>query len=215
MYTLLINNDNTVTASISHPIMQRSKLVDDLYFLVPKEYNSWDMSEFDLIMGYRTPISHSFNYKKLVLTDENYKERYLRYTLTLDTDLTAENGDVEINLEFIGVFMQTDGTVIQRTRTIMPYKLTVVPIASWFTAPDDALDTLTQMIIANQQNIKAASDLVGIINQSKADDIVLDKTNKEIYLTVHGNKLGTSIPLSELGDEMAEAAENGLVKMNI
>lgn len=215
MYTLLINNDNTVTATVTHPIMQRSKLVDDLYFIVPKMYNKYDMSEFSFVMEYRTPISHTYNYKVLVLTDPDYKQEYLRYTIDIDTDLTSENGELELNLKFIGTFMQADGTVLQQVRELAPCTITIVPIASWFTAPDEALDTLTQMIIANQQNIKATVDLAGVLNQSKADDIYLDKVNKELYVTVHGKKSGTPIPLSELGDELAEATEKGLVKMNI
>ncbi len=215
MYTLLINNDNTVTATVTHPIMQRSKLVDDLYFIVPKMYNKYNMSDFDFIMEYKTPVLNKHSLKKLVLVDENYKGDYLKYTLSIDTDLTAENGDVEIKLKFIGLSMQLDGTVLQHVREIMPFKLTIIPIVSWFIDPDEDLDPLVQMIIANQQNIKATADLAGILNQSKADNISLDKINKEIYLTQHGNKLGNAIPLSELGDELAEATEKGLVKMNI
>lgn len=215
MYTILINDDNTVTESETHPIMQRSKLVDDLCFIVPKIYNGYDMSKFVFTMEYRTPISHTYNYKILVLTDPNYKDDFLKYTIDIDTDLTAENGDLEINLRFIGTFMQTDGTVLQQVREISPYKLTIIPITSWFVAPDEALDTLTQMIIANQQNIQATADLAGALNQSKADNIKLDKESKELYLTAHGSKIGTSVVLEELGDEIAEATRKGLVRVNI
>lgn len=215
MYTILINDDNTVTETITHPIMQRSKLVDDLCFLVPKMYNGHDMSKFVFIMEYRTPISHTYNYKTLVLTDSDYKENYLRYTLDIDTDLTAENGELELHLKLVGTFMQEDGTVLQQVREIAPHKLKIIPITSWFAAPDEALDALTQMIIANQQNIQATADLAGTLNQSKADNISLDKTSKELYLTAHGNKVGTSILLEELGDELAEATNKGLVRVNI
>lgn len=215
MYTLLINNDNTVTASVTHPIMQRSKLVDDLYFIVPKMYNKYDMADFDFIMEYRTPISHTYNYKALTLTDPSYKNDYLRYTIDIDTDLTSENGELELNLKFVGTFMQQDGTVLQQVRELAPCTLTIIPVVSWFTAPDEALNTLTQMIIANQQNIKATADLAGILNQSKADNIKLDKDAKELYLESNGTKTGNSINLEELGDEIAEATKKGLVRVNI
>ena len=38
MYTILVNDDNTLTTSVRERIMQRSKLVDSLHFLVEPTY---------------------------------------------------------------------------------------------------------------------------------------------------------------------------------
>ena len=42
MYTVKINDDNTVSIVAKQRIVQFSKLVDELYFIVPKLYNPAD-----------------------------------------------------------------------------------------------------------------------------------------------------------------------------
>lgn len=44
MYTFLINEDNTLTASVVERIMERSKLVDNLHFLADPTYKNVDMT---------------------------------------------------------------------------------------------------------------------------------------------------------------------------
>jgi len=44
MYTILLNNDNKLVTSVRERIMQRSKLVDNLHFLVDPAYKELDMS---------------------------------------------------------------------------------------------------------------------------------------------------------------------------
>lgn len=45
MYTFLIGADNTLTASTTERIMQRSKLVDSLHFLADPTYKGVDMTD--------------------------------------------------------------------------------------------------------------------------------------------------------------------------
>ena len=44
MYTILVNNDNTLYGSQKERIMQRSKLVNTLRFIVEPIYNDIDMT---------------------------------------------------------------------------------------------------------------------------------------------------------------------------
>ena len=60
MYTILVNQDNTMTTSVRERIMQRSKLVDSLHFLVEPIYKELDMSDFTVVMEYILPVSKEY-----------------------------------------------------------------------------------------------------------------------------------------------------------
>ena len=215
MYTILIKQDNTAVSTETQRIMQRSKLVDTLQFIVPKMYEDYEMREFDFMLQYRLPISHELKWEILTLVNEDYKTDYLLYTVPIDTSLTVENGEVEMQLSFIRKSMQEDGTTIEQEREIAPVTITIIPVTDWFTVPDSALSTLTQYYLAAQNNIKALNDLIGTINQKKADEIKLDVKEGSLYLTSNGKQIGTPIPLNQLGDEIAEETEGGLIRVNI
>ena len=94
-YTILVNNSNELVTTVKNRIMQRSKLVDSLRFLVEPEYNGLDMSTFTVLLEYLTPVSHEYRTEVLVKSADLYKN-YLEYTLPFDTQLTREAGDVQL-----------------------------------------------------------------------------------------------------------------------
>lgn len=215
MYTILIKNDNTAVTKEKQRIMQRSKLVDTLQFIVPKLYQEYEMKDFDFLLQYRLPISHELKLEVLTLSDEDYKTDYLLYSLPIDTALTVENGEVELQLSFVRKYMLDNGTTIEQNREIDPISITVIPVTEWFTAPDSALSTLKQYYLAAQSNINALNDLIETLDQNKADNIKLDVKEGSIYLTANGKQIGTPIDIEELGDSIAEETEGGLIKVNI
>lgn len=213
-YTLLINNDNTIVATERHRIMQYSKLVDKLRFIVPKKYGDLDMENFPPLLQYRTPIMHILKIERPVLLDNDYKNDYLLYTMPISTSFTAESGDVELQLSFPGLNMDADGNVTEHNRETDRIIIPVIPVSNWFTVPDEALSTLTQYYLANQQQINALEDLAGILNQNKLDDITLDKEQGKVIGVVNGVFTGKGIDIEELGNELAEKTTEGLIKVN-
>lgn len=214
MYTILINTDNTATAVERQRIMQYSKLVDTLRFIVAETYNGWQIDKSSFVLQYRTPVTHTLKLATLELSDEPYSAGYLQYKLSVDTDMTAENGDLELLVSFKEVSMNEEGEVTTRNRNVGEIVIPVIPVSNWFTAPDEALDTLTQYYVANQQTIQAISDLIGTINQNKADDVILDAENGRLHAGNDGKKIGEGISLEELGDLLAEWTRKGLIKIN-
>lgn len=91
MYTILLGDDNQLTVSVEERIMQQSKLVDNLHFLVEPVYKEQDMSGFTCLMEYLPPVSKRYKSEILSLSDEPYKGM-LEYRLPFDTNLTAEAG---------------------------------------------------------------------------------------------------------------------------
>ena len=98
-YTIIVGADNSLYGSRKRKILQREKLFNKLWFLASPYYNGYDMSRCTVTMRYLLPISKEFITETLVLSDEKYEE-YLKYILPIDSNLTKEWGDIELNLTF-------------------------------------------------------------------------------------------------------------------
>ena len=215
MYTILVNDDNTLTTSVRERIMQRSKLVDSLHFLVSPIYKELDMTDFTVTMEYILPVSKEYVSEVLVKSEELYKEM-LEYKLPFDTDLTKEAGEIEVKLTFSKVDLDADGNDIQYVRKISATSITIIPVESWCDIiPDKALDAIDQRIIKTDAQIKALLEANEITRLEKADNLVLDNENKELYLTAEGNQIGDKVKLSDLGNEIVQSSDEGLITMMI
>ena len=215
MYTILVNDDNTLTTSVRERIMQRGKLVDSLHFLVSPTYKELDMTDFTVTMEYILPVSKEYVSEVLVKSEELYKEM-LEYKLPFDTDLTKEAGEIEVKLTFSKVDLDADGNDIQYVRKISATSITIIPVESWCDIiPDKALDAIDQRIIKTDAQIKALLEANEITRLEKADNLVLDNENKELYLTAEGNQIGDKVKLSDLGNEIVQSSDEGLITMMI
>ena len=215
MYTILVNDDNTLTTSVRERIMQRSKLVDSLHFLVEPTYKELNIADFTVTLEYVLPISKRYKVETLIKSDELYKER-LEYKLPFDTNLTREYGDIEIQLTFTKVDLDEEGKDIQYVRKTSTTSITIVPISAWSDViPDEALTDLDQKILKTDAQIKELHEIQENILVEKADNLVLDEENKELYLTAEGNQIGNKVKLSDLGNEIVQSSNEGLITMMI
>ena len=215
MYTILVNDDNTLTTSVRERIMQRSKLVDSLHFLVEPTYKELNIADFTVTLEYVLPISKKYKVETLIKSDELYKER-LEYKLPFDTNLTREYGDIEIQLTFTKVDLDEEGKDIQYVRKTSTTSITIVPISAWSDViPDEALTDLDQKILKTDAQIKELHEMQENILVEKADNLVLDEENKELYLTAEGNQIGNKVKLSDLGNEIVQSSYEGLITMMI
>ena len=204
MYTILVNNQNELITTVKERIMQRSKLVDNLHFLVDPMYKDLDMSTFSVVMEYITPISREYKTEILVLSDELYKDK-LEYTLPFDTYLTKEGGKIEVQLTFVRVEMDEDGNTTQRVRKTSPTTITVTPINAWSNIiPDDALTALDQRIIMTQAMIEATNEMNQYLNESKADDISYNEDTNELQLMANGSKIGNKVVVKAEMDDLKD-----------
>ena len=137
MNSFLLKDDYTVIKSIKKPVMEKSTGIDVLYFISPKTIGGYDMTDgFNLVMEYLKPVSKKVKIETLTLVDSDYKGDYLRYCLPLNTEITEEPGEVEINLTYMGVSLDEDGKSHEHICPFAPTYLTIVPISYWFTASD-------------------------------------------------------------------------------
>lgn len=190
MYTILLNETNELTTSVRERIMQRSKLVDTLHFLVDPTYKGLDMSQFTVVLEYITPVSREYKTEYLVKSDELYKGK-LEYKLPMDTDLTREAGKIEVQLTFTKIDLDVEGKPVQKVRKTSPATITIVPISAWSDIiADNALTALDQRLLQVDAMINAANEMNNYLNETKADNIIIDKEMNTIQLTANGLPIG-------------------------
>lgn len=202
MYTILVTDNNELVTTKKECIMQRSKLVDTLRFLVSEEYKDANMRDFECTLEYVRPASRKYKVEMLVLSDSTYED-YLQYTLPLDTELTEEAGQVEMTLTFTSLQMNEDGKAVQYVRKTSIGYLDITPISAWSDiVPDEALTPLDQRIlmlqgIANQLEAAQEENYLEIKEKlsEKADDI--SYKDNAIQLMSEGKEIGTRHVLNQ------------------
>ena len=196
-YTIIVENDNSLYGSRKIKIMQREKLFNKLWFLVAPCYNGYDMSQCTVTMRYLLPVSREFKTETLVLSEERYEE-YLKYVLPVDTNLTKEWGNIELNLTFTMIDVDDNGSIVQRVRKTENYILNVTQLPDWDSIiPDSALSALDQRIIKQDAQIKVLADLVNVLEDTKADNIMYDKKNNTLQLLSGDKEIGDTVTLKD------------------
>lgn len=202
MYVILVNEDNTLTTTVKERIMQRSKLVDEMWFLVPPEYKGYGMEDFTVSLEYLLPVSKRYCNEFLQLNGTY--NGHLKYVLPFDTMLTAEPGKIEIQLTFALAEMTNSGQFTQRVRKVSPTTVEIIPISAWSDIiPDSALSALDQRIIKTDAQIKALDEFLNLQADTKADNLIFDNTTKELQLTANGKEIGKRV-IIECGGEFSE-----------
>ena len=195
MYTILVNKDNSLLATNRETIMQRSKMVDKLLFIVDPSYNEMvDVSNSTVLLEYLRPVSKKYETEILVLSDEKYKEEYLQYFLPFDTNFTAEAGDLELQLTFVQTELNPNGGSVQRVRKTLTTSIHITPISAWSDIiPDSALSALDQRLIKMDAQYRAMDEMNQLALDKKADNIKYDEETNELQLMSQGKNIGDKI----------------------
>ena len=190
MYVILVNEDNSLYGSKKERIMQRSKLVDSLTFIVDPSYKGIDMTSASVMMEYVLPASREYKTINLVLDNERYNERFLQYKLPFDTDLTSQAGALELQLTFAYVEMTPNGIGIQRVRKTSATTIDIVPITAWSDIiPDSALGALDQRLIKLDASMRAMNDYINVVDSNKVDNLVYNSTDETLHLIANANTI--------------------------
>lgn len=201
MYTILICDDNSLMTTRRERIMQRSKLVDNLQFLVPQFYNDLDMSEYTVQLEYVLPCSRKYCTEILNLSDEMYKD-HLRYTLPFDTKLTAEHGEIQIQLTFVKADLDMNGNGIQQVRKTSPTTINIVPISAWSDIiPDAALSAIDERLIKLDAQMRGLNDYMNVLDNTQVDNLVYNDIDETLQLSANGVGVGNKVSVKEMLDE--------------
>lgn len=198
MYVIMVSDDNSLVTTKRENIMQRSKLVDNLCFLVPPTYKEYDMSDCTVLLEYILPISRSYETEILTLSEEGYEE-YLKYVLPFDTKLTNEHGKIELQLTFAKASLDADGNGMQQIRKTQTTFINILPIAAWSDiVPDNALGALDQRIIKLDAQLKALNNAADVLSNNMVDNLKYDNTDETIQLMAGQNGIGDKLYVKDI-----------------
>ena len=202
MYVILVNDDDTLYGSHKERIMQRSKLVDNLVFIVDPIYrNVYDMTNASVILEYILPVSRKYETINLVLSEEKYNDCYLQYKLPFDTNLTSEAGSLEMQLTFAYTELDENGNGIQHVRKTSPTIIEIIPISAWSDIiPDSALSALDQRLIKIDAQMRELDEMNKLISDKKADNIKYDEDESSLQLMSGAKEIGDKVILKS-GEE--------------
>ena len=203
MYVILVNDDDTLYGSHKEIIMQRSKLVDNLVFIVNPIYrNTYDMTNASVLLEYVLPISRKYETINLVLSKERYGDGYLQYKLPFDTNLTSESGKVEMQLTFAYVELDEKGNGIQRVRKTSATTINITPITAWQDiVPDSALSAIDQRILMQDAQIRALNDLANTLDNNMVDNLVYNGKEETLQLFAKGIGVGDKVSVRDMVDD--------------
>lgn len=201
-YTILVNDDNTLYCSKKERIMQRSKLVDNLVFIVDPIYKGVDMTDASVMLEYVLPVSREYKTINLVLDNDRYNNCFLQYKLPFDTGLTSQAGSLELQLTFVYVEMTPNGVGVQRVRKTSSTIIEIVPITAWSDIiPDSALSSLDQRLIKIDAQMRAMNDYMDVLDDSKVDNLVYDSKNETLQLSSKGVGIGNKVSVKDMLDD--------------
>ena len=195
MYVILVEDDNTLLTTQKERIMQRSKLVNNLWFLANPVYKEFDMTACTVMLEYLLPVSKSYRSEILVLSEDTYNG-YLKYVLPVDTSLTSEPGSIELQITFALADIDENGRPIQRVRKTSKTTVDIIPISAWSDIiPDSALSAIDQRLIKTDAQIKALADIGDYLNNEKADD--LSYSDGILQLIANNKHIGKAVIINE------------------
>ena len=150
------------------------------------------------------PISKEFKTETLKLSDERYKDDYLKYVLPIDTCLSKEFGEIELNLTFTMLDVDDNGKVVQRVRKTDNHRLHITQLPDWDSIiPDSALSALDQRILKMDAQMRAIEEMNQIVADSKADNIQYNEDTNELQLLSGNKEIGNKVIL-KTGDASLE-----------
>lgn len=213
MYTIMVKPDHSLHATTRQRIMHRSNMIDKLHILVEPEYNGVDMRKFTCTLEYLLPVSKKYVIETLVPSEELYGN-YVEFLLPVTTKITAEPGNVSFKLTFTYLDMDADGNMISYVRHTGSIDIPIINVDRWsdYVAESD-LDTVAQIMLTLQSQNEQLREYAEMLQMTKADDIKLDHDANEIYLMADGEKIGDGISVEDLGNEIADETEDGLIKV--
>lgn len=207
MYTILMDIDKQLIISQRTKLYQKEKLVDKIQFLLPTEYEGIDLTQFSVNLKYVDQIGKS-HVEPLAKDNELYLNK-IRCLLPVDTHLNSYAGDILVHLTLSHLDVENGKNYILHTSEVA---VAISPVSELYSFDADAaLEVADQMALEFEAKCKALEIMGNEYSKAKADDITLDKDNDVIYLTSDGKKIGTEIHLGELGEEISENTEDGLI----
>ena len=130
MYSIVMDKNKCLIKSCGITLYQGESLIDKLQFLIPKEYNGFDLGTFTAKVIYILPGNVSGS-EDLSINKELYNDTHYSFTFPIDSKISTIAGDVTLHLTFLKIddiakkkYQMTTSKV---TLTVKPYETAYNP----------------------------------------------------------------------------------------
>lgn len=198
MYTIVMQDNKELLATVKTNIFEKEAKVDTLRFLIPPVYDDYDLSQCTVLIKYVTPDRKN-RAEKLIQQEELYKG-FLDYRLDINTDVTSLPGDVDIRLTFIHVDKSSSPEIVTQVLHTGNITITVEPLKNLygFTC-DESLEIIDRLVGQIDCKIEALNNIANKYDQEKADDI--EMIDDEIWAMSNGEKIGDPVKVNSSTDD--------------
>lgn len=207
MYTLKINDDNTVTTTVKETLIERSNYVDKIQIVTSKLYREQiDMSDATLYMKYKLPVSNKIKLTQLTVNDLAYETNYIQYLIPVDAALTAEAGDIEVSFTFLKLVANDDGAYTSYIRKTTSGVIHITPLVQFDKyEPSELFTEIDQRLLVMEGMIKDLDAQNKAAYEGMVKDIRLDTEGRKLTLTDrNGDDTGEGVKVKDLSTMVAE-----------
>ena len=180
-------------------LIQREKLVDKIRFLVPAVYDvngvGMDLTQFTTTLEY-VDQANVVQTEALTASEDLYKEKFIEYTLPVDTNVSRYAGDIELRLSLVHFDADTGYNYVLHTGHT---KITVSPLSDWYKfVSDESLDAIDQKMSELDSKLTALDEMAGTYAANQVDDLKL--TNSLLQVSSKGTPLGNGVTIITSGN---------------
>jgi hypothetical protein len=131
----------------------------------------------------------------------------LQYELPLDTKLSSEAGEIELQLTFVKTELDEHGNGVQRVRKTSSTTIEIIPITAWSDIiPDAALSSLDQRLLKLDSQMRGLNDYLNVIDNIKTDgvlvdNLVYDDKSETLQLSSNGVGVGEKVSVRDMLDD--------------
>lgn len=198
MYTIVMDGNKNLLRKEVVTLYQREKLVDKFRFLIPVEYEGFDLTTFTATLKYvdQGNVAHAEN---LVRAEETYKDVMSIYYLPIDTQLTRFAGDIVIRITLSKNDYKTQTQHVLHTGETT---VTISPLKDMFAfAIDESLEVLDQRIIKQDAQIQALAEIAVALSEDMVDNLVYNEKEDTLQLSANGIGVGDKVSVKDMLDE--------------
>lgn len=170
-----MNNFKQLLITSDSKLYQRENIIDKFLILLPLTYDDLDLSKFTVTWEYVDPTKTARS-EQLELGEDLYKDKYLQYTLPIDSKMTYYQGNITAKISAVWVDPDNpDKRYVLHTGEII---IPISPLSDYYALVDsDTLNAIDQRMLNLNAQIGALDMLTQELAENQVDDLNLDDDN--------------------------------------
>lgn len=191
MYTILMNNDKSLTSSIKTTLYQRENLVDKIQILILPSYEDIDLT--DAIVELKYLDQANVPHVEILQKDEELYKGRIRCTLPVDTNLTKYAGDVSIRITLTKINYETNTQYVLHTSEAV---ITILPIRDYYNfVPNESLEFVDRIVGALESKMDALDAMTNVCAENRVDDLAI--SDNKLHVSANGKLLGNGVTIQD------------------